>query len=107
MNRIRLMAGKCAQKKPLDAAIFSPGATIEAWDRFFCATCQMERPIAIRVRFGRNRMPRCEICVAKREAVKRGAGRKPNPRHYAEDLEMPIETHIPDSVVAAYDESRE
>lgn len=52
-------------------------------------------------------MPRCEICVAKREAVKRGAGRKPNPRHYAEDLEMPIETHIPDSVVAAYDESRE
>ncbi len=69
-----------------------------AWDKFFCSTCQTERLIQYRTRFGKHNMPKCTFCLERRAHRKD----EPKPFQVYEDYERPS---LPEYVLDAYREA--
>ena len=69
------------------------------WQKFFCASCQREKPISERRRVGTN-LSRCKACAEKSRLLKA----EKRDRGDFEPYETPT---IPDEVMAAYREAME
>ncbi len=74
---------------------------MSAWDRFFCACCQTERPLSEKVKYGGAFSVRCQACVSRATGGKRGRGR-PAKAVYEDD---PPDYSVPTEVVEAWRES--
>ena len=70
---------------------------MSAWDKFFCASCQEERPVSERVRVAGNRA-RCLRC----KTLKSPRKYESSAGHYEDEYERPA---IPTGVLDAYRES--
>ena len=70
------------------------------WDRFFCACCQTEKPIAKRVKLTASHS-RCSDCVARR------AGKAGNPKMVSQYIPEDVDTSIPAEILDRYTESAE
>jgi len=70
-----------------------------AWDKFFCAACQRERPTLERVRIGKQNLVRCAGC-----ATKSNPAFKPKRHHVEEDYDF---VTVPESIIESYREAME
>lgn len=74
---------------------------MKAWDKFFCRSCQTERPLVQMRQVNRYRQA-CTGCI-QRATVRADAERFKPVRG---DYELRIETLVPVEIMAAYQESR-